>query len=116
MARRSSHTSDTEELGLVNELVSGTTPETIEHGGRLGLRTDVTFDYWVNGRTGVLGYGDAAKAAAGIAFTDPNLVRDYWEGRPPSLPAMVAAWGSEALHTMAEERSLGRLIHAARRW
>jgi hypothetical protein len=86
-------------------------PETNAFGGRLGLQTDSIFDFWVNGRAGVLGDGDAAKAEAAIAFMGPHAIRDYWEGRPTSLSAMDAAiryaqaaaeWGREALQTVPE--------------
>jgi hypothetical protein len=64
---------------------------TVARGEELGLDPEIAFDFWVNGRAGVLGDGDAAKAVAGIAFMGPAMVRHFWEQRPHSLGAEEAA-------------------------
>ena len=95
---------------------------TLVHGHRLGLSAEVAFDFWVNGRAGVLGEGDAAKVIAGIAFMDPALTRSFWEGRPAGLGAQQASqeyalaaanWGRVELSSMAEDElhELADLCH-----
>jgi hypothetical protein len=81
-------------------------------------------DLWIVGRAGVLGDGDAAVAAAGLAFLSPSYVGAAWDALPSGLtPRQVAAsyagvcaaWGTAELarfNTVDMERldALGRRI------
>ncbi len=80
-------------------------------------------DLWIVGRAGVLGDGDSAVAAAGLAFLAPNRVRDAWESIPAGLtPRQVAdaytslccRWGSTELARFDQAR-MARLDELGRR-
>lgn len=84
---------------------------TLARAGELGLRADTPLVFWVSGRAGVLGDGDADKAAAAIAFMAPERVREFWESRPSQVTAeeatlayadAAAAWGRDALASVSE--------------
>ena len=96
-------------------------PETDERGVELGLRDGEQF--WIVGRAGVLGDGDADVATAGLAYIAPSRVRAAWDRLPAGLtPRQVAdayaarifEWGDRELPRFGEER-LGRLDELARR-
>ena len=84
---------------------------TLARAGELGLRTDTPLVFWVNGRAGVLGDGDADKAAAAIAFMAPGRVREFWESRPQHVTAeratlayadAAADWGRSVLASVSD--------------
>ena len=95
---------------------------TVALGKEMGLSSGNQF--WVVGRAGVLGDGDADVAAAGLAFHGPDAVRREWEALPADLtPRLVAAayasccceWGTATLAAfdparMARLDVLGRRI------
>jgi hypothetical protein len=96
-------------------------PATAERGMALGLRSGN--DFWIVGRAGVIGNGDAAVAAAGLAFISPEGVRAAWESLPPGLSHRQVAdhyarcctdWGRTALAGFDPER-LDRLDRLGRR-
>jgi hypothetical protein len=88
----------------------------------LGLRDGEQI--WIVGRAGVLGDGDAAVAAAGLAFLAPDRVRGAWDSLPaPLTPRTVAAayaqlacdWGDSELPrfgdaTLERLNALGRRV------
>ena len=97
------------------------TPATEARAAELGLRSGT--DFWVVGRAGVLGDGDADVAAAGLAFHAPSHVRAAWESLPDGLtPRAVAAayaklctdWGRSALAAFDPAR-MARLDQLGRR-
>jgi hypothetical protein len=65
------------------------TKATDDRGVELGLESGRQF--WICGRAGVIGDGDAAVAAAAVAFLDPAEVRRYWESLPPHMPPRAVA-------------------------
>jgi hypothetical protein len=96
-------------------------PSTAQRGVALGLRSGN--DFWIVGRAGVLGDGDAAVAAAGLAFISPDGVRAAWDSVPPGISRRRVAehyarcctdWGREALAGFDRDR-LERLDRLGRR-
>ena len=96
-------------------------PETDQRGVDLGLRDGEQF--WIVGRAGVLGDGDAEVAVAGLAYIAPARVRAAWDELPAGLTprkiaddyaARIFEWGDRELPRFGEER-LGRLDELARR-
>jgi len=85
------------------------TKATDDKGVELGLESGRQF--WICGRAGVIGDGDASVAAAALAFLDPDEVRRYWESLPPHLPPRAVAeayaerifeWGERELQRFGE--------------
>ncbi len=85
------------------------TKATDDKGVELGLESGRQF--WICGRAGVIGDGDASVAAAALAFLDPAEVRRYWDSLPPQLPPRVVAeayaerifeWGDRELPQFGE--------------
>jgi hypothetical protein len=77
---------------------------TVARGKAIGLTSGNQF--WIVGRAGVLGDGDADVAAAGLAFHAADAVRREWDALPAGLtPRGVAAayaqcccdWGTDTL-------------------
>lgn len=95
--------------------------QTVKRSAELGL--DGPFGFWTLGRAGVLGDVDADLAASAIGFMAPQLVRHYWESRPPGIDphAMSAAYAEAAAdwagRTFADVGSarLTRLVDLGRR-
>ncbi len=97
------------------------TPRTEERARQLGLRDGQQF--WIVGRAGVLGDGDADVATAGLAFLAPDLVGRAWEhldGRltprdvATEYAALIDEWGDAELPRFGD-RDLARLDELARR-
>ncbi len=95
--------------------------ETDERGVALGLRDGEQF--WIVGRAGVLGDGDADVATAGLAYIAPGRVRAAWDHLPAGLTprqvadaytACILDWGERELPRFGEE-PLRRLDELARR-
>ncbi len=98
------------------------TPKTEARASELGLRNG--HDFWVVGRAGVLGDGDADVASAGLAFHAPSAVRAAWTALPAGLTPMAVAteyakectdWGRATLAVfdaarMARLDALGRRV------
>jgi hypothetical protein len=96
-------------------------PGTAARGAELGLPPG--FSFWVNGRAGALGPVDADVAAAALGFMAPDLVAEFWNGRPEDLGPRDAAaayaeashaWGRDAMVDMAEA-DLRRLAELSNR-
>lgn len=96
-------------------------PAASKRASELGLRDGQQI--WIVGRAGVLGDGDAAVAAAGLAFLAPALVRQAWDALPaPLTPRKVAAayaqlacdWGHSELPRFGDA-TLERLDTLGRR-
>ncbi len=97
------------------------TPKSEARARELGLRDG--HDFWVVGRAGVLGDGDADVAAAGLAFHAPAAVRAAWNALPAGLtPGAIATeyarectdWGRETLAVFDPAR-MARLDELGRR-
>jgi hypothetical protein len=111
-------------LKPIQQFVRGwmTGPPADRLASELGLRSGE--DLWIVGRAAVLGDGDAAVAASGLAFLAPDRVRAAWESLPDGLThrqvadaytSLCCAWGSAELARFDEARMtrldvLGRTI------
>ena len=111
-------------LKPIQQFVRGwmTGPPADRLAAELGLRSGE--DLWIVGRAAVLGDGDAAVAASGLAFLAPSRVRAAWESLPEGLThrqvadaytGLCCAWGSAELARFDKARMtrldvLGRAI------
>ena len=100
-------------------LVKGTD----ERGVALGLRDGEQF--WIVGRAGVLGDGDADVATAGLAYIAPGRVRAAWDHLPAGLTprrvadaytACILDWGERELPRFGEEPLRRPGTPTARAW
>jgi hypothetical protein len=97
------------------------TPRTDERAKELGLRDGDQF--WIVGRAGVLGDGDASVAAGGLAFLGPDRVHAAWDSLPAGLThrrvgeeyaGLCCEWGDRELPRFGDA-TLTRLHELGRR-